>query len=94
MACENSDLYAPLKLKSGRLKENVLQFKIQNITSPSVLQCKVFILEFFPIDALATSAVMVGKVASLAHETWNDSMERTALESKAFFSSTQCSEVL
>merc|ERR1712038_1237232 len=38
----------------------------------SVLQSEVLILELVSVDGLATGSVMVGEVATLAHESWND----------------------
>jgi hypothetical protein len=41
-----------------------------------VLQLEVFILELVSIDALATSAIVIGEVTTLAHEFWNNAVER------------------
>ena len=45
----------------------------------SVLQLEVFIGELFTVDWLSTSSIVLGKVATLAHESGNDSVERGAL---------------
>lgn len=55
---------------------------------------KVFILKLFAIDGLATSAIVVGEVAPLAHELRNNAVETAALEAKALFMCTQAAEVL
>lgn len=59
-----------------------------------VLELKILVLELVAIDRLATSAVVVGEVAALAHEVWNDTMERAVLEAEALFACAQCTEVL
>jgi hypothetical protein len=41
-------------------------------TSTGVLQDEVLVLELVAIDGFATSAVVVGEVASLAHEVGDD----------------------
>lgn len=40
-----------------------------------VLDLEVLICEFFSIDGLASSAVMVGEVSTLSHEVLDDSVE-------------------
>lgn len=45
------------------------------LTSSCVLQLEVLISKLLSIDALSTSAVVVGEVTALAHESWNDAME-------------------
>jgi len=60
---------------------------------PGVLQFKVFVFEFVPIDRLAPGPVPGGEVAALAHETGNDSMERTALEPKPLLTCTKSPKV-
>jgi len=44
-------------------------------TRSSVLQLEVLVRKLLSVDALAAGAVVVGEVATLAHEAWNDSME-------------------
>lgn len=44
-----------------------------------VLQTEVLIGELVAIDRLASSAVVVGEIAALAHEVWNDAMETGSL---------------
>lgn len=63
-------------------------------TWPSVLQGEVLIFKFVAIDGFASSAIVVGKVSSLAHEVGDDSVESAVFEAKAFLSSAQSSEVL
>ena len=59
-----------------------------------MLQGEVLITELLTIDALATSAIVVGEVTTLAHEVWDNTMERAALVAKAFLPCTQGTEVL
>ena len=40
-----------------------------------MLQLKVLILKLVAIDGLSTSAVVVGEIATLAHELGDDSVE-------------------
>jgi len=65
-----------------------------------VLQLEVLISELLAIDALATSAVSAGEVASLAHKILDNAVEARALVVKglaglahALFASAQCTEV-
>lgn len=60
----------------------------------SVLQLEVLVSKLAAIDGLATSAVVVGEVATLAHEVGNDAVEDAALVTKALLSSAQSTEVL
>jgi len=59
-----------------------------------VLQTEVLIGELVAIDGLASSAVVVGKIATLAHEVWNDAMETRSLVAKALLAGAQSTEVL
>ena len=59
-----------------------------------MLQGEVLILELGAVDGLSTSSVVVGEVASLAHEVWNDTVECGSLVAKTFFSGAQGTEVL
>jgi len=59
-----------------------------------VLQGEVFILELIAIDRLATGAVVVGEVSTLAHESRDDPVERGSLESETLLPSAESSEVL
>jgi len=64
------------------------------LTCAGVLQCEVLILKLVPIDALAARAVVVGEVASLAHEAGNDAVERAAFVAKTLLTGAQRPEVL
>jgi len=44
-------------------------------TGSSMLQREVLIFKLVSVDALSTSAVVVSEVASLTHESWNDTVE-------------------
>jgi hypothetical protein len=46
---------------------------------------EVLVCKFCAVDALATGSVVIGKVASLKHETWND-----AVEARPFVSANVC----
>ena len=59
-----------------------------------MLQLEVFVLKLLAIDALATSAVALGEVTTLAHEVRNDTVEGRALVTKPFLPSAQSTEVL
>ena len=63
------------------------------LTFLSVFQIEVLIFKLGTIDALATSAISVGEVTTLAHEIWDDAMEDGALVAKPFLPSTQGTEV-
>lgn len=62
-------------------------------TRSGVLQSEVFIFEFVAIDGFAACSIVVGEIAGLAHEIWNDTMECWALVTETFFTGTQCTEV-
>jgi hypothetical protein len=59
-----------------------------------VLQRKIFIFKFVAVDGLAASAVVPGKISSLAHEFGDDPVERAALKTKALFPCAERSKVL
>ncbi len=62
-------------------------------TWSGVLQLEVLILELVAIDGLATSAIVVGEVTSLAHELGDDAVESWALVAETTLSSAQGTEV-
>ena len=64
------------------------------LTRLGVLQLEILILKLVTIDAFATSSITLGEVTTLAHELWNDAVESRALVTKAFLTSTECTEVL
>lgn len=59
-----------------------------------MLQGEVLIFELVAEDGLAASAIMGGKVAPLAHEVGDDSVESGALVAEPLFASTKGAEVL
>jgi hypothetical protein len=70
-------------------------------TTSSVLELEVLISEVGSVDRLTTSAVSGGEVATLGHETLDDTMECGALEVKrlarltsSLLTSAECAEVL
>ena len=55
---------------------------------------KVFIIELPAVDGLATGAVVVGEVASLAHKLRDDAMKAASLIAKALLVCAQTAEIL
>lgn len=55
---------------------------------------KVLIVKLSAINGLPACAVVVGEVASLAHELRDDAMKAAALEAEALFMCAQAAEVL
>ena len=58
-----------------------------------VLEGKVFIGKLLAVDAAAACAVAVGEVTTLAHEAWDDTVERAALVTETFLACAQGSKV-
>lgn len=58
-----------------------------------VLESKVLIFEFITVNGLSTSAIVVCKITSLAHEVGDDAMECGALVSIALLAGAQGTEV-
>jgi len=58
-----------------------------------VLESEVLISKLGTIDGLATSAVLVGEIATLAHEVGDDAMERGACVTETLFAGAQGTEV-
>ena len=56
----------------------------RHYTGTGVLQRKVLILKLVAVDRLAAGAIVVGEVASLAHEVGDDAVEDGALVAKTF----------
>ena len=52
---------------------------IVNFTRSSVLELEVLILKLVAVDGLATSAIVVGEISTLAHELRDDAMESGSL---------------
>jgi len=63
-------------------------------TWPLVLQLEVFISKLVAINRLSSGAVVVGEIASLAHELGDDAMEAGALESEALLTGAESAEIL
>ena len=55
---------------------------------------KILIFKFGPVDTFSASAIEVGKVSSLAHETGDDPMKDTFLVSKAHFATAEFLEII
>ena len=81
--------HTPLPPPHHRWNNNVSS----KLTFLSVFQVEVLIFKLGTIDALATSAISVCEVTTLAHEIWDDAMEDGALVAKPFLPSTQGTEV-
>jgi hypothetical protein len=64
------------------------------LTRTSVLQLEVFILEFESIDTLATSAIMIGEITTLAHELRNNAVKNRSFVAKTLLTSAKSTEVL
>ena len=63
-------------------------------TGTSVRQLKVFVFKLLgAVDTLATRAVVVSEITTLAHKARNDTVERAALVTKALFAGAQSPEV-
>lgn len=63
------------------------------LTWASMFEHKVFVIKLAPIDGLATSAIVVGEISSLAHELWYHSMKTATFKTKALFMGAQTSKV-
>ncbi len=63
-------------------------------TRAGVLQAEVLVSELGAVDALAASAVVVGKVAALAHEVGDNAVEARPLEAEALLPCAQRAKVL
>jgi len=59
-----------------------------------VLQAEILVLELVAVDGLATSAVVVGEVATLAHEVGDHTVEGGALVTETFLSGAKGTEIL
>lgn len=59
-----------------------------------VFEDKVLIIEFLPVDGLAPSAIVVGEIATLAHELGDNAVEAAPLEAKALLVGAQATEIL
>lgn len=55
---------------------------------------EVFIIKLLPIDGFASGAVVVGEVASLAHELGDDAVEAAPFEAEAFLMGAEAAEIL
>jgi hypothetical protein len=59
-----------------------------------VLQLEIFIRKLGTINGLSTCSIVVGKVTSLAHESWNDTMKGRTGIAIALFASAKSTKVL
>lgn len=64
------------------------------LTWSSVFEDKVLIIKLAAVDGLATGAVVVGEVASLAHKLRDDAVKAAALKAKALLVRAQAAEIL
>ena len=58
-----------------------------------MLEREILVLELVPVDRFTPGAVLVGKVAALAHEPGNHPVKRRLLEPKPGLSRAQLTEV-
>ena len=58
-----------------------------------MLQDKILIIKFLPVDGLATSAVVACEVTTLAHKTWKNSVKAGMFITKSFIPSAQSTQV-
>jgi len=63
-------------------------------TRGQMLKSEVLVGKLLTVDRLATSAIVIGKIASLTHEVRDDSMETAALEAESLLAGAQRTEVL
>lgn len=59
-----------------------------------MLQLEVLVFELLAVDGLAPGTVVVGEVASLAHEAGDDSVEDGALVAESLLPRAESAEVL
>lgn len=60
-----------------------------------MLQLEVLILKLVAVDGLATSAIVVGEISTLAHELRDDTMESGSLVGHSIlFAGAQSTEIL
>lgn len=59
-----------------------------------MLQDKVLVIKLPAVDGLATGAIVVGEVTSLAHELRDYTMKAASLEAKSLLMRAQASEIL
>lgn len=64
------------------------------LTWSGVFEDKVFIIKLPTIYGLATGAVVVGEVPTLAHELRDDAMKAAALKAEALLVRAQAAEIL
>lgn len=59
-----------------------------------VFENEVFIIKLLSIDGLASCAIVVCEITTLAHELGDDTVEAASLEAKALFMGAQATEIL
>jgi len=62
-------------------------------TWSNVLSDKVFVSKFLTINRFSAGSVLSSEVTALAHESWNNSMERRAFVAHTFFAGAKRSKV-
>ena len=63
-------------------------------TRTGVLEGEVLVVEFSAVDGLAAGAVVIGEVATLAHEVGDDTVEAATLVAEALLAGAEGTEVL
>ena len=59
-----------------------------------MLEREVFIGELVPVDGFPAGTVVVGEIPSLAHESWDDTVERGTRKAESLFPGAESTEVL
>lgn len=79
----------PLSLDSIDEKPRNICLTHHLLWERQMLQGVVLILKFLPIDGLVTSAIVICEVTTLAHESWNNSVQRRSPISTSFLCSAK-----
>merc|ERR1712224_126710 len=58
-----------------------------------VIQAEVLVFKLLAVNGLATGSIVVGEIASLAHEVWDNTVKGAVLVAKALLVCAQGSEV-
>ncbi len=59
-----------------------------------MLQSEIFVFEFVAVNGFSSSTVVIGEIASLAHEIRNYSMEYATSVSETFFAGAEGAKIL
>jgi hypothetical protein len=59
-----------------------------------VFMLEILVREFATVDAFAAGAIVIGEVAALAHELWDDAVEGAGFVSKTMLARTERAKIL